>query len=63
MNSHPTQDVVLAELGDKITAAIAASVSAAHDDLVTYRDQHAGWLRIIPSGDWPTGFMTGCGRI
>jgi hypothetical protein len=44
MNSHPAQDVVLAELGDKITAAIAASVSAAHSDLETYREQHAGWV-------------------
>jgi hypothetical protein len=44
MNSHPTQDAILAELGDKVTAAIAVSVSAAHDDLVTYREQHAGWV-------------------
>lgn len=44
MNSHPTQDVVLDELGDKVKTAIAEGVAATRADLATYREQQPGWV-------------------
>jgi len=44
MNSHPLEDVVLAELGDKVPAAVAESVAAARDDLSRYRDLQPAWV-------------------
>lgn len=44
MNSHPLQDAVLAELGDKVTVAVAESVAAATDDLTEYREARPAWV-------------------
>jgi hypothetical protein len=44
MNSHPLQNVVLAELGDKVPAAVAESVAGAREDLAVYRELRPGWV-------------------
>lgn len=44
MNSHPAQDLVLDELGDKVQVAIARSVSAARADLSEYRELRRSWV-------------------
>jgi len=44
MNSHPAQEIVLAELGDKVAVAIAESIAAAREDLASYRDLRPSWV-------------------
>lgn len=44
MNWHPLQAAVLAELGDKVQAAVAESVAAARSDLSDYRELQPTWV-------------------
>jgi len=44
MNSHSLEEVVLAEFGDKVPAAVAESVAGARDDLSRYRDLQPAWV-------------------
>ncbi|WP_020502232.1 hypothetical protein [Sciscionella marina] len=44
MNSHTAQHDVLAELGDKVQAAVAQSVAAARADLSEYRELRPAWV-------------------
>lgn len=44
MKSAPTQDDVIAALGDKVVGSIVTAVADARGDLATYRESFPGWV-------------------